>query len=287
MSSFSQRLPLYVQLTRLDRPVGIWLLLWPTLWALWLAGSGQPTLANLIIFVLGVVLMRSAGCVINDYADRHIDGHVSRTRQRPMAQGQVDESEALVLFAILCLCAFILVCFTNFMTLWLSLGGVFLAGIYPFMKRYTFYPQVFLGAAFAWAIPMAFSAQTGSIPREAWLIYLATLLWTVAYDTMYAMVDREDDRKVGVKSTAILLGDMDRAGIALLQLATLFILGLLGQQLQLGSFYYVALAGAAMLFAYQQWLIRQRKPEDCFRAFLNNQWVGAAVFIGILGQYLP
>lgn len=287
LGTLYQQIPHYVALTRLDRPVGIWLLLWPTLWALWIAGEGQPSLSNVIIFALGVILMRSAGCVINDYADRHIDGHVQRTRERPMANGRVDETEALLLFAILCLLAFILVCFTNLATLSLSVVGVLLAAVYPFMKRYTFFPQIFLGAAFAWAVPMAFSAQTEGVGRAAWLIYLATLLWTVAYDTMYAMVDREDDLKIGVKSTAIVLGDMDRAGVALLQAGTLGVLVLLGHQAGLGDFYYVSLMGAAALFGYQQWLIRKREREACFEAFLNNKWVGAVIFMGIAGQYLP
>jgi 4-hydroxybenzoate polyprenyltransferase len=284
--TFRQQLPYYVQLTRLDRPVGIYLLLWPTLWALWVAAEGFPSLPNLIIFTLGVILMRSAGCVINDYADRHIDGHVTRTRHRPMACGKVDETEALLLFSILCLIAFILVCLTNLTTLLMSFGGFALAAIYPFMKRYTFFPQVFLGAAFAWAIPMAFTAETGELQRSAWLLYLATLLWTVAYDTQYAMVDRADDLKIGVKSTAILLGDMDRKAIALMQLTVLLILLLLGLQQDYHWPFFLSLVVAGQLFLYQQWLIKDRLTTLCFRAFLNNQWVGASVFAGLLCNFM-
>ncbi|OYT94169.1 MAG: 4-hydroxybenzoate polyprenyltransferase, partial [Pseudomonas sp. PGPPP3] len=207
----------FVQLMRLDKPIGIYLLLWPTLWALWVAAKGVPSASNLLIFVGGVILMRAAGCVINDYADRHFDGHVSRTQARPLASGKVKPREALALFAGLVALSFALVLCTNATTVWLSFGGVALAACYPFMKRYTFYPQVVLGAAFSWGMPMAFSAETGSVPPEAWLLYIANLLWTVAYDTYYAMADREDDLKIGVKSTAILFGDADRLIIACLQ----------------------------------------------------------------------
>jgi 4-hydroxybenzoate polyprenyltransferase len=286
IAALRQQLPHYIQLTRLDRPVGIYLLLWPTLWALWVAAKGIPSLGNLLIFTLGVILMRSAGCVINDYADRHFDGHVERTRERPMARGVVDETEALLLFAILCLIAFILVCFTNLATILLSGVGVLLAGIYPFMKRFTFFPQVVLGAAFAWAIPMAYTAELGELQRSAWLLYLATLVWTVAYDTQYAMVDREDDLKIGVKSTAILLGDMDTKAIGLMQVAVLGILLLLGAQENLRWPYFLSLAVAAGLFAYQQRLIRDRDRQRCFKAFLNNQWVGVSVFAGLSANYL-
>ncbi len=284
--AFRQQWPYYIQLTRLDRPVGIYLLLWPTLWALWVAAGGFPSTANLVIFMLGVVLMRSAGCVINDYADRHIDGHVARTRNRPMAQGKVDETEALLLFAILCGVAFVLVCLTNPTTLLLSFGGLALAAIYPFTKRYTFFPQVVLGAAFAWAIPMAFTAETGELQRSTWLLYLATLLWTVAYDTQYAMVDRPDDLRIGVKSTAILLGEMDRRAIALMHLTVLLILLLLGLQQDYRWPYFLALVIVMQLFLYQHWLIKDRVPALCFKAFLNNQWVGAVVFAGLVAQFL-
>lgn len=286
LQAFRRQLPFYIQLTRLDRPIGIYLLLWPTWWALWIAAEGAPTLPNLLIFTLGVVVMRSAGCVINDYADRDFDGHVARTRHRPMAQGRVDTTEALLLFGILCLIGFVLVCFTNLPTLALSVGGLLLAAVYPFMKRHTFLPQVVLGAAFAWGIPMAFTAETGTLPRSAWLLYLATLIWTVAYDTQYAMVDRDDDRKIGIKSTAILFGDLDRLAIGLMQGTFLLLMSLLGSQLALGWPYALSLVASAGLFAWQQWLIRHREPAGCFKAFLNNQWVGAAIFIGMALDYL-
>lgn len=286
IAAFRQQVPHYIQLTRLDRPVGIYLLLWPTLWALWVAAEGIPTLSNLLIFTAGVILMRSAGCVINDYADRHFDGHVERTRDRPMAKGVVDETEALLLFAILCLLAFILVCFTNLATIFLSGVGVMLAAVYPFMKRYTFFPQVVLGAAFAWAIPMAFTAELGELERSTWLLYLATLLWTVAYDTQYAMVDRNDDLRIGVKSTAILLGEMDKKAIGLMQITVIGILLLLGLQDGLKWPYYLSLLMASALFIYQQYLIKDRDRQKCFRAFLNNQWVGASIFTGLCVNFL-
>lgn len=272
----------YAVLARLDRPVGILLLLWPTLWALWVAADGMPDMQVLVIFVLGVVLMRSAGCVINDYADRNVDPHVARTRHRPIATGQVTPNEALVLFAVLSLTAFALVWLTNTLTILLSLGGAVLAAVYPFMKRYTHLPQVVLGAAFAWAVPMAFAAQLGAVPNVAWLIFIATVVWTVAYDTMYAMVDRADDVKIGVKSTAILFGDADRFIIGVLQITTVLVLVLVGVRQQLGAFYYVGLSGAAALAIYQQWLIRDRDPTACLRAFLNNQWFGLLVFVGLV-----
>ncbi len=278
--------PHYVQLMRLDRPIGIFLLLWPTLWALWYAASGIPDVDILLIFVAGVVLMRSAGCVINDYADRDFDGHVQRTRLRPLATGKVTGSEALTLFAVLVLIAFGLVLMTNALTVWLSFGGVALAAIYPFMKRYTHLPQVVLGAAFAWSVPMAYSAQTGSIVSEAWLIYLATVSWTVAYDTQYAMVDRDDDLNIGIKSTAILFGKADRLVIGLLQALTLLTLGWLGQDAGMGWIYSASLIGAACLFGWQQYLIRERQRDACLRAFLNNHWVGMVIFAGIAAEFM-
>lgn len=271
----------YAQLARLDRPVGILLLLWPTLWALWLAADGVPDAKVLVIFVLGVVLMRSAGCVINDYADRDVDPHVARTRARPLASGLVAPKEALILFVVLALIAFALVLLTNGLTIALSFGGAVLAATYPFMKRYTHLPQVVLGAAFAWAVPMAFAAQTGAVPNVAWLIFIATVLWTVAYDTMYAMVDRDDDVKIGVKSTAILFGEADRFIIGVLQATALLILVMAGLREHLGAWYYIGLAAAAGFAGYQQWLIRDRQPQACFRAFLNNQWFGLVVFLGL------
>ena len=272
----------YAMLARLDRPVGILLLLWPTLWALWIAADGVPDMQVLVIFVLGVVLMRSAGCVINDYADRAVDPHVARTRHRPIATGLVTPKEALMLFVALLVAAFALVLLTNTLTILLSLGGAVLAAVYPFMKRYTHLPQVVLGAAFAWAVPMAFAAQTSAIPKVAWLLFIATVVWTVAYDTMYAMADRADDVKIGVKSTAILFGDDDRFIIGVLQITTVLVLVLVGVRQQLGVFYYVGLAGATAFAIYQQWLIRERDPADCLRAFLNNQWFGLAVFLGLV-----
>ncbi len=273
---------LYVQLTRLNRPIGILLLLWPTLWALWIAGEGHPDPQLVVIFILGVVLMRSAGCVINDYADRRIDRHVARTKNRPLTTGQISEHEALILFGVLAIIAFLLVLLLNPLTIALSFGGVFLAVSYPFMKRYTHLPQAYLGAAFGWAIPMAFAAQTGGLPNGLWLLFLATLLWAMIYDTMYAMVDRHDDLKIGVKSSAILFGRHDRLIIALLQASLLLVLYLAGKTFALGIYYIVGLTGAALLSLYHQWLIRNRDPDFCFKAFLHNHWLGAVVFLGIL-----
>ena len=276
----------YVKLMRLDKPIGILLLLWPTLWALWLAAKGMPRGDLLVIFVLGVVVMRSAGCVINDFADRKIDGQVKRTQERPLATGAVSSREAIGLFICLCILAFGLVLMTDWLTIKLSIGGLLLAFSYPFMKRHTHLPQVVLGAAFAWGIPMAYAAQKGSLDKDMWLIYLAVVLWTVVYDTFYAMVDRDDDMKIGVKSTAILFGDQDRFITGTLQAMTLYTLVLVGQHAQLGKVYYLSLVVVAALFAYQQWLIRFRERSACFKAFLNNNWVGAAVFAGIAGDLL-
>lgn len=281
-----QRLLQYAYLMRLHRPIGIFLLLWPALWALWIAGAGSPDPLVLFVFVAGVVLMRSAGCVINDYADRDFDPHVARTRERPIAAGQVTPREALILFAVLCLLALGLVLLMNSLTIWLSLVGGLLAVTYPFMKRYTHLPQVYLGAAFGWAVPMAFAAQTGEVPRVAWLLFVATILWATAYDTMYGMVDREDDLKIGVKSTAILFGESDRLIIAIIQAVLLLALVLAGQAAGLGVYYYFGLLLATTLLVYQQYLIRERRPAACFKAFLNNNWFGAAVFGGIVLDYL-
>ncbi|WP_111415165.1 4-hydroxybenzoate octaprenyltransferase [Billgrantia lactosivorans] len=281
------RLPDFLHLMRLDRPIGTWLLMWPTLWALWVAAAGVPERRLLLIFVAGVYLMRAAGCVINDYADRHFDGHVKRTRNRPLATGRIGEQEAKVLFASLVAAAFVLVLFTNPFTVMLSLVGVALAFIYPFMKRYTHLPQAFLGAAFSWAIPMAFGAVLGHVPLEAWLLFAANVAWTVAYDTEYAMVDRDDDLKIGIKSTAVLLGRADRAAIGLLQLATLALLGWVGWRLGLGGFFWLGLAGMAATFVHQQFLIRERARERCFQAFLNNHWSGLLAFAGIALSLWP
>ncbi len=277
----------YAYLMRLDRPVGILLLLWPTLWALWIAGEGLPSLHILITFVVCVVLMRSAGCVINDVADRKIDAHVERTRNRPLAAGRVTTKEALILFVVLCLFSFFMALFfLNTLTLALSVVAVLLASLYPFMKRYTYFPQIFLGTAFAWAIPMAFAAELGTIPAIAWLLFLITVLWTVAYDTMYAMVDRPDDLKIGVKSTAVLFGRADRLIIGVLQILVLSLLIVVGLLLDLHLIYFFSLAIALSLAIYQQTLIYERTPQGCFNAFLNNNWFGLVIFIGILLNYI-
>jgi 4-hydroxybenzoate polyprenyltransferase len=278
------RWPYYAQLMRLDKPIGILLLLWPTLWALWLAAEGWPAWPILWVFIAGVILMRSAGCVINDYADRRIDPLVSRTQNRPLAAGKVTPKEALWLFAILCFGAFLLVLTLNGLTILLSIVAAFLAATYPFMKRITPLPQVYLGAAFGFSIPMAFAAVTATVPPEAWWLLLATLCWTVAYDTEYAMVDRVDDLKIGVKSTAILFGRYDRLWIAVFQLLAWGLWWWIGTQLQLTEWYRLGLLGALLLFVYQQWLIRERDEKACFQAFLNNQWVGMIVFVGLFLQ---
>lgn len=284
-ANFSARLPDFLQLMRLDKPIGTLLLLWPTLWALWLAADGMPSTKNLVVFVLGVILMRAAGCVINDYADRNIDGHVARTSSRPIPSGRISTTEALVLFGGLCLASFGLVLLTNPLTIKLSLVGVGLALCYPFMKRYTYMPQVVLGAAFSWAIPMAFAAETGELPTTIWPLYVGVVLWTVAYDTFYAMVDREDDIKIGVKSTAILFGDMDIPITFVLQLMVLLALFMTGFNFGRGPWFFLSLLLATGFFIYQQSLIRHRDRDACFAAFLNNRWVGLVVFIGLLLDY--
>ena len=282
-----QRLTYYAQLIRLDRPIGIYLLLWPTLWALWIASNGQPPLQLVIIFVVGVVLMRSAGCAINDYADRAIDPHVERTRNRPLAAGNISAQEALIVCAILCLIAFLLVLQLNTKTIILSLGAVLLALTYPFMKRIHSLPQAHLGAAFAWGIPMAFTAMTNEWPPLlAWVLFTASLCWTVAYDTMYAMSDREDDLKIGVKSSAIFFGHYDKLAIGLLQLLTLALLVWVGQLAHLGIIYYLGLMVAAGLALYEQYLIKDRERFACFQAFLHSNWFGMAVFLGLSLDYL-
>ncbi len=275
----------YWLLARLDRPIGILILLWPTLWALWIASEGKPDPLVFTVFVSGVVLMRSAGCIINDYADRDFDPHVERTKQRPIAAGKVQPKEALAVFVILSLTAFALVLLLNIFTIMLSFGGAFLAASYPFMKRYTQMPQAYLGMAFGWAVPMAFAAQQNTIPLVAWLLYLAVLLWALVYDTMYAMVDKDDDLKIGVKSTAILFGDYDRQIMAILQIIILGLLVKVGLIQELGWAYYLGLAVAAGFSIYQQFLIFERDKKKCFRAFLNNNWFGVAVFAGIFIAY--
>ena len=275
-----------LQLIRFDKPIGTLLLLWPALWALWLAASGVPATGLLTIFILGTFLTRSAGCVVNDLADRNFDGAVSRTRARPLVTGAVTVREARALFFVLMLSAFVLVLFTNALTIELSLVAVVLASAYPFMKRYTHLPQVMLGAAFSWSIPMAFAAQLGALPDALWLVYLGNLLWTVAYDTAYAMVDRDDDIKVGIKSSAILFGQYDRLMIGVLQSACLVTLYMAGQAFGLGLYFNGALIVAAALFGYQHYLIRERQPDACFKAFLNNNWVGMVIFLGVAMDFL-
>lgn len=285
MESLQQRVLPYIELMRLDKPIGILLLLWPTLSALWIAAEGVPDFAILIIFIWGVIIMRSAGCVINDYADRDFDGMVTRTLNRPMARGEIQPKQALITFAVLSLLAFLLVLQLNSMTIWLSFAGLFLAASYPFMKRYTYLPQVYLGATFGWAIPMAFAAQSETLPAIAWLLFLANVLWSTAYDTFYAMVDREDDLLAGIKSTAVLFGDDDRVIIGVVQFFFLLVMVLIGNQLALGLFYYLGVFIAAGLCVYQQYLVRDRQPAQCLQAFLNNNWVGAALFVGIVADY--
>lgn len=280
------RLRDYISLMRLDRPIGIFLLLWPALWALLVAAQGRPDPQIVVIFALGVVLMRSAGCIINDYADRDFDRYVSRTSDRPLTAGRISPRAALVLFGLLCLLAFGLVLLLNRLTVILSIGGVLLAVIYPFMKRVTHLPQVVLGAAFGWAVPMAFAAQSGTVPQVGWLMFTTTVLWATVYDTMYAMVDRQDDMALGLKSTAILFGDADRLIIGILQAMVLICLVMIGFQAKLGMIYFTGVAVGGALFVYQQRLIRFRERDDCFRAFLNNNWFGLAVFLGILVDYV-
>ena len=275
----------FIQLSRMDKPIGIYLLLWPTLTAVWIAAKGTPTVANVLIFLFGVVLMRAAGCAINDFADRKVDGHVKRTAERPLAAGRISGREALVLFATLVGLSFVLVLCTNAQTVWLSFGAVALAACYPFMKRYTYYPQVVLGAAFSWGMPMAFTAETGSLPAIAWLLYIANLLWTVAYDTYYAMTDRDDDLKIGVKSTAILFGDADRMIILTLQGLALLCLLLAGSRFELGGWFHLGLLAAAGCFAWEFWYTRDRDRMKCFKAFLHNHWAGLAIFLGIVADY--
>ncbi|MSR09351.1 MAG: 4-hydroxybenzoate octaprenyltransferase [Gammaproteobacteria bacterium] len=275
----------YAQLMRLDKPVGIWLLLWPTLWGLWIAGAGRPEPLNFLVFVAGVVVMRSAGCVINDYADRHIDGEVARTQSRPLAAGLVTSAEALTLFAVLGLVALALLMLLNPLARLLAIGGAALTIVYPFSKRWLAAPQFLLGAAFGWGIPMAFAAETEVVPRLAWLLWLDVVVWAVIYDTMYAMADRDEDLRIGVKSTAILFGTADLFIIFLLQIVLVIGLLLAGRDGGLGLWYQAGVAVGALLLASQLWLIRGREPVACLRAFRANQHFGAAIFAGILLDY--
>lgn len=274
-----------LQLIRFDRPIGTYLLLWPTLGALWIAAEGTPDYLLLAIFIAGTFLMRSAGCIINDIADRNVDGAVARTQTRPLVTGTLTANEAIALFLAFCLAAFILVLFTNTLTIALSLGGVLVAAAYPFAKRYTNLPQLVLGVAFSFGIPMAFSAQRGDLPSALWLLFMGNLLWTVAYDTQYAMVDRLDDTKVGIKSTAILFGDADRLIIGILQGLSLLTLFMAGQRFELGLVYNLSLLVAASFFIYHQYLIKDRNPEACFKAFKHNNWVGLIIFMGVVLHY--
>lgn len=274
-----QRLTAFIHLARIDRPIGTYLVMWPTLWALFIAGKGLPQVKLILIFILGCFLMRSAGCVINDFADRKIDGHVLRTKDRPLATGQVTVKEALTLFVLLLLASFGLALLTNWQTLALTPLGLLLAASYPFMKRYTHFPQVVLGIVFSWGIPMAFTAQTGELPKEAWLIFAANFAWTVAYDTMYALEDREDDLKIGVKSTAVFFGKYDLLAIAAFQLLALGLLVMVGKAFELGGIYYLGLIGMLGFFIYQLLLIKDRQRGPCLAAFLNNHYAGMWLFV--------
>ncbi|PVZ70462.1 4-hydroxybenzoate octaprenyltransferase [Pelagibaculum spongiae] len=282
----AKRIIAYGQLMRLDRPVGSLLLLWPTLWALWIAGNGMPKASVVAVFIAGVFLMRSAGCVINDYADRKVDGHVERTKNRPLASGRVTGTEALVLFGLLGLLALILVFTQNTLTIIMAFAGAVFATVYPFLKRYTNLPQLGLGIAFSWSVPMAFAAETATVPMIAWLVFVLNLIWTIAYDTQYAMVDRPDDLKIGIKSTAILFGNYDRLIVGILQALTLAGFWLLGWLEGYGIYYNSSLLLASTMVLWQQWLTRHCEPADCFRAFLNNSWLGGVIFCGLMLQYL-
>jgi len=281
-----QKLKAYVQLMRIDKPIGTLLLLWPTLWALWIAAQGFPDFSVLLVFTAGVFLMRSAGCVINDFADRKIDGFVERTRERPLPSGRATRRDAVCLFLILAALSFALVLTQNSLTIQLSFVGILLAFSYPFMKRFTYLPQFFLGLAFSWSIPMAYAAQADELPSVVWLLFMINILWTIAYDTLYAMVDRDDDLKIGVKSTAILFARYDKLIIALLQLSCLLLLLLLGWIEALHSCYFVGLSVVLALFIKQQMMIKERSKKACFKAFLDNNYVGLIIFIALFLSYL-
>jgi 4-hydroxybenzoate polyprenyltransferase len=284
--NLAERLHLYLQLTRLHRPIGILLLLWPTLWAVWIAGDGHPAWLIVFIFTLGTVLMRSAGCAINDYADRHIDLHVERTKDRPLTSGKVSERETVWLAVILALLAFALILPLNPLTWLLAFPAVFLAGSYPFTKRFFAIPQAYLGIAFGFGIPMAFAAQLGHVPPAAWVLLLANVFWSVAYDTEYAMVDRDDDIHLGIHSSALLFGSFDVAAVMSCYAITLLLLALAGVMTGSGGMFFIGLLAAAGIALHHYRLIRERKREDCFKAFLHNNWFGAAVFAGLVADYL-
>lgn len=275
----------YIYLMRLHRPIGILLLLWPTLWALWLSSNNHPDHKILVIFIAGVILMRSAGCIFNDYADRDLDQHVKRTQDRPLAANRIPASHALILAGVLVIIAFILVLNCNLLTIKLAFIGLFITLLYPFLKRLTHLPQLGLGIAFAWGVPMAFAAQTGMIGISGWFLFINSVIWSVIYDTMYAMIDREDDIRVGIKSAAILFAQMDRMIIALLQLLFVIMLIIIGLMFQMHVNYYAALGIVFLLFVYQQWLISLRDAKACYQAFTNNNWVGLVIFLGILTSY--
>jgi 4-hydroxybenzoate polyprenyltransferase len=283
---FSERLSLYLQLTRLNRPIGILLLLWPTLWGVWIAGSGHPSLHIVLIFVLGTVLMRSAGCAINDYADRDFDKHVQRTRNRPVTSGRIAPREALWLAASLALLALLLILPLNRLTLLLSIPALLLAASYPYTKRFLAIPQAWLGIAFGFGIPMAFAAQQGSVPPVAWLLLIANVFWAIAYDTEYAMVDRDDDIHLGIHSAALLFGKYDVAAVMACYVITLILLVVAGQMVSFGWTYYLGLLIAGGIALYHYRLIKSRQREACFKAFLHNNWLGAAVFAGIALDHL-
>jgi len=281
-----RRVQEWVRLMRLDKPVGIWLLLWPEMWALWIAGGGRPQPRILIIFLLGTVVMRSAGCVINDFADRNVDPYVKRTKYRPLAARRIGPYEALALFFVLAGIALYLALQLDLKTLKLAFVGAALTVSYPFLKRFFPLPQFYLGLAFGWAVPMAYMAASGSLPRVAWILFITAVIWACIYDTLYAMVDRDDDLKIGVKSSAILFADMDRLIVGTMQAMMLFSLILVGRAMKFGNWYLAGVAAAAVFFLYQQWLIRNREPSRCFRAFTNNQYVGLSIFVGILLEYI-
>ncbi|NND92735.1 MAG: 4-hydroxybenzoate octaprenyltransferase [Granulosicoccus sp.] len=285
MTELGRKLPHFVELTRLHRPIGIYLLMWPMLWSLWFAAEGVPRLDVLAIFVLGTVLTRSAGCAINDYADRHIDGHVARTRHRPLATGALSETDALLATAVLLGIAFLLVLLTNALTIRLSLVAAILAIAYPYAKRYTHWPQIVLGAAFGFAIPMAYAAQTNTLPAQAWWLYLAAVIWAVAYDTLYAMADRPDDLKLGVKSTAILFGEFDLLVVGFLQVLVMLMLAAIGWQAGRGVIYFAGWALSFGFIVYQLRISRDREPARCVQAFLNNHWLGMTLFAALVLDY--